>query len=104
MHNNNDFIKARNFLISERNDYEAATEGFSWPKLDEFNWALDYFDSVSQGNHSPALRIINDDGQDDVYSFDQISRRSNQVANFLEDQGVSKGDRILLMLGNEVAL
>ncbi len=33
-----------------------------------------------------------------------MAERSNQVANFLRRQGVKRGDRILLMLGNELAL
>ncbi|SFN24301.1 AMP-binding protein [Marinobacter pelagius] len=104
MNKNNTFLEARNFLISQRINYEDAVDQFKWPQLSEFNWALDYFDYIASGNHNPALHIINDEGDDDVYSFDQISRRSNQVANFLEAQGVCKGDRVLLMLGNEVAL
>ncbi|MCG7201500.1 AMP-binding protein [Marinobacter pelagius] len=104
MNKNNTFLEARNFLISQRINYENAVDQFKWPQFGEFNWALDYFDYIASGNHNPALHIINDEGDDDVYSFDQISRRSNQVANFLEAHGVSKGDRVLLMLGNEVAL
>src|SRR5438034_4452518 len=33
-----------------------------------------------------------------------MSARSNQVANFLGECGVGRGDCILLMLGNEIAL
>jgi Acyl-coenzyme A synthetases/AMP-(fatty) acid ligases len=33
-----------------------------------------------------------------------MSERSSQVANHLRALGVQRGDRILLMLGNEVAL
>ena len=33
-----------------------------------------------------------------------MSARSNQVANWLRAQGVERGDRVLVMLSNEVAL
>ena len=33
-----------------------------------------------------------------------MSLRSSQVANFLRDRGIRRGDCVLLMLGNEVAL
>ena len=33
-----------------------------------------------------------------------MSSRSNQVANRLRGQGVKRGDRVLVMLSNEVAL
>ena len=38
------FLQARDFLIDKREDYAAAYAGFRWPRLSEFNWALDYFD------------------------------------------------------------
>ncbi len=38
------FLAAREFLLSNREDYETTYRGFRWPKLDRFNWALDYFD------------------------------------------------------------
>ncbi len=47
------FIQARDFLIAHREDYEAAYQGFAWPRLDWFNWALDYFDAHARDNHRP---------------------------------------------------
>ena len=37
-------------------------------------------------------------------SFAALARRSNQVANFLASRGVGPGDRVLVMLNNEIAL
>ena len=37
-------------------------------------------------------------------SFETLSRRSNQVANFLRAQGLKRGDHLLLLLGNVVPL
>ncbi len=95
---------ARDFLFTHRTDYDAACAGFRWPKLDQFNWALDHFDDLARNNHSPALWIVGDDGSEQKLSFAQMSARSNQVANHLEALGVQRGDRVLLMLGNEVPL
>jgi len=39
------FLAARDTLLQYREDYETAYREFRWPKLDKFNWALDYFDS-----------------------------------------------------------
>ncbi|MFY7949418.1 MAG: AMP-binding protein, partial [Gemmatimonas sp.] len=50
------------------------------------------------------LWIVGDDGHEDVLSFAALSERSNRVANWLESLGARRGDRLLLMLGNEVAL
>ena len=99
-----EFIKARDFLWSNRSDYETAYREFRWPKLDQFNWALDYFDPMAQGNDKPALWIVEEDGSEERLSFRQLSERSNQVANFLRELGVKRGDCIMLMMGNDVPL
>ncbi|MGE5468632.1 MAG: AMP-binding protein [Ignavibacteria bacterium] len=98
------FLEARNFLLAHRTDYAAAYRGFRWPELTEFNWALDYFDAMARGNDKPALWVVNEDGSEQKLSFAQMSARSNQAANFLRSLGVARGDRILMMLGNEVPL
>ena len=98
------FVEARDFLLRHRDDYATAYRDFVWPKLDRFNWALDYFDVMARGNAAPALHIVSEDGSETKRSFEAMSRRSSQVANFLRTLGVRRGDRILLMLGNELAL
>jgi acetyl-CoA synthetase len=95
------FVEARDFLLAHRTDYETAYRDFRWPQLTEFNWALDYFDVMAAGNDRPALWVVNEDGSEQKMSFADMSRRSNQVANWLRQQGVKRGDRILMMLGNE---
>ena len=100
----NEFLAARDFLLQHRSDYATAYAGFKWPKLKEFNWALDYFDSMAKGNDNPALWIIEEDGSEAKLSFAEMSARSNRVANWLRKQGVKRGERILIMLGNEVPL
>jgi acetyl-CoA synthetase len=99
------FNKARDFLLTHRADYATAYAGFSWPKLEKFNWALDWFDGVlARGAlaSSPALRITGA-GEAELSFFD-LSERSNRVANGLRRMGVARGDRILVMLGNVTAL
>ncbi len=98
------FLKARDFLRENRSDYETAYREFRWPALDRFNWALDYFDSMARGNDKPALLIVEEDGSRQELSFRQLSERSNQVANYLRQLGVRRGDCILLMMGNEAPL
>ncbi len=98
------FLQARDFLLQHRSDYETAYRGFAWPQLDEFNWALDHFDPMARGNAAPALVLVGEDGSDVRCSFDQMARRSDQVANHLRHLGVRRGDRVLIMLGNELPL
>ena len=98
------FRAARDLLLAHRDDYEAARRAFAWPALDAFNWALDWFDVVAAGNDRPALRIVEEDGADRALSFAELSERSNRVANWLRGHGVARGDRVILMLGNQVEL
>ena len=48
----------------------------------------------------PALWIVEEDGSELKLSFEELSRRSSQVANFLRRQGVRRGDRVIVMLPN----
>jgi acetyl-CoA synthetase len=98
------FHAARDLLFAHRENYETAVAQFQWPRLTHFNWALDHFDGIAAGNHAPALHIVEEDGSQCVRSFAEMSARSNQVANYLRGLGVRRGDRLLLVLGNEVAL
>ena len=98
------FTRARDFLLAHRTDYDTAYRDFRWPQLTEFNWALDHFDPLARGNDATALHIVEEDGRETRRSFAELSARSDQVANWLRAQGVKRGDRVLLMLGNELAL
>ena len=98
------FLYARDFLLAHREDYETAYRDFRWPRLDTFNWALDYFDPFAHANAKTALWIVGDNGPELKLSFAEMSRRSNQVANFLREQGVRRGDRIVVQLPNHVAM
>jgi acetyl-CoA synthetase len=103
------FQEARAFLLANRTDYEAAVKDFRWPDPVPFNWALDWFDAElatnAESKDRPALWIV-DAAQDKKtkLSFAALSKRSNQVANFLRAQGLNRGDHLLLLLGNVVPL
>ena len=98
------FVAARDFLLRHRDDYATAYRDFRWPKLDRFNWALDYFDIMARGNAAPALWLVDEGVGETKLSFAELSERSNRVANALRGLGVRRGDRILVMLGNVVPL
>ncbi|MFE2475679.1 AMP-binding protein [Streptomyces sp. NPDC059389] len=96
-----EFLAARDFLLERRGDYEAAHAGFTWPRPERFNWALDWFDHIAEGNGADALRIVEEDGTSRSVSFGELSLRSASAANWLREQGVAAGDRLLVMLGNQ---
>jgi acetyl-CoA synthetase len=103
------FQEARAFLLKHRSDYDAAVKGFRWPDPVPFNWALDWFDAelarVADSKDRPALWIVDAGSEKETkLSFATLSRRSNEVANFLRAQGLKRGDHLLLLLGNVVPL
>jgi acetyl-CoA synthetase len=95
------FRAARDFLLRHREDYPTAYDGFRWPAPAHFNWALDWFDVIAEGNDRPALWIVEEDGAETRISFREMAERTDRVANWLRTQGVRAGDRVLLMLGNQ---
>ncbi|MCP9625080.1 AMP-binding protein [Nocardia otitidiscaviarum] len=96
---------ARDQLVAAATDYDAAVREFAWPRLTgTFNWATDWFDVIARGNDRPALWIVEEDGREQRVTFDEMANRSDQVATWLSALGVGKGDRVLLMLGNQVEL
>jgi acetyl-CoA synthetase len=99
-----EFTAARDFLLSHRGDYETAYGEFQWPRPETFNWALDWFDSIAARQDRPALWIIEEDDSETRLSFAELTARSNALAAWLREQGVRRGDRTLLMLGNRAAL
>ncbi|MFE2023728.1 AMP-binding protein [Streptomyces hygroscopicus] len=100
-----DFRVARDFLLGHREDYAAAYEGFRWPRPERFNWALDWFDGIAgRSGDRTALHIVEEDASEIRLSFEELRRRSNRAANWLRDRGVRAGDRIVVMLGNQVEL
>ncbi|UIX29240.1 AMP-binding protein [Streptomyces sp. GQFP] len=94
------FLSAREVLLRHRADYDAACREFRWPELSTFNWALDYFDRIAEGNDARALWVIDEDGTEHTRTYAEMSRRSHQIANYLASLGLERGDRMLVMLGN----
>lgn len=99
-----DFRRARDFLLEHRTDYATAYAGFEWPRPDHFNWALDWFDVIAEGNDRTALHIVEEDGTETKLSFAELAERSDRVAGHLRARGVEPEDRILVMLGNQAEL
>ncbi|MDT5107028.1 MAG: acetyl-CoA synthetase [Mycobacterium sp.] len=102
------YRSARDQLVALINDYDKAVDEFAWPQLTgAFNWATDWFDVIARDPNSAdrlALWIVEQDGTEQKVTFAQMADRSDSVAAWLEQLGVVKGDRVILMLGNQVEL
>jgi acetyl-CoA synthetase len=100
------FRAARDFLLQHRTDYDTAYTRFEWPRPEQFNFAIDWFDGVLAAEHPDraALRLIEADGTDASYTFAELSARSDQLAGWLRGEGVARGMHVLVLLGNQVEL
>ncbi|MFJ8046269.1 AMP-binding protein [Kitasatospora sp. NPDC096147] len=98
------FRAARDVLLDNAHDLDAAREQFHWPHLPQFNWALDWFDVIAAEHPGQtALRLLGDGPAREV-SYGELARRSDQVATWLRSLGVRRGDRLLLALHNRLPL
>ncbi len=106
MTTNTDIYRAaRNQLVDLIGDYDTAFASWSFPRLTgDFNWATDWFDVIARGNDNVALWIVEEDGSEKKITFAEMATRSDRVARWLERLGVGKGDRVIIMLGNQVEL
>lgn len=101
------FRNARDLLLSSRTDYDRAVADYSAPRPADFNWGLDWFDRVAADSSTGArvaLKLVEADGTSHSVTYAEMSARSSQVASWLSSLGAVKGDRLLLMMDNQVEL
>ncbi|MEU4194313.1 AMP-binding protein [Kribbella sp. NPDC026611] len=100
-----EFRAARDFLVAHRDDYETAYREFGWPGFERFNWARDWFDALAvEQPEVAALTIVEEDGDVTSRTYAEMAERSRQVAGWLTEAGLAPGDRVLIVLGNQVEL
>ncbi len=79
-------------------DYATAHEDFRWDIPDTFNFATDVVDHWARDPDKLALIWCNETGDERRLTYADISRQSQQFANLLASQGVTKGDTVIVML------
>ncbi len=79
-------------------DYEKTHSSFGWDLPVSFNFGGDVVDVWARDPDRLALIWCNDRGDEERYSFADISILSNKLANVLKASGLVKGDRILVVL------
>ena len=73
---------------TEMVDYESAQREFSWDVPPTFNFGADVVDRWAADPERLALVWCNDEGKERRFTFEEIRRLSNRVANLLRNQGV----------------
>ena len=66
---------------------------------DNFNFAYDVIDEIAKETPDKVAIIWTDDsGETKTFTYRDISRHSNMIANFLTDRGIKRGDTVLLFM------
>lgn len=80
-------------------DENGQITSFSLHYPENFNFGYDVVDEIAaQEPDRRALVWCDDEGNERILTFSEISRLSSQTAHYLVKQGVRKGDRVMLML------
>ena len=80
-------------------NYEDFFNNFKLNIPDNFNFAYDVVDEYARLEPSKRALVWCDDlGEERIFSFAEIQKESNQVANFFLSHGISKGDTVLVIL------
>jgi len=79
-------------------DYVTTKDAFEWRLPDTFNFGGEVVDYWAEDKDRLALIWLNDKGEEKRFTFDDVKKRSNQLANLLTERGIGKGDRVIVML------
>ena len=85
------------YLTLDGESYEAAREGFEWDLPSDYNIARDFLRKHEETDR-PALYQAYPDGRREAYTFDDLDRLSDRLANGLAARGVGRGDRVAVVL------
>lgn len=79
--------------------YEDFAKNFKTLVPENFNFGFDVVDELAKEKpEKRALLWTNDADEEKIFTFSDISRLSNQAANFFKNAGIKKGDKVMLIL------
>ncbi|MGD0153921.1 MAG: AMP-binding protein [Thermacetogeniaceae bacterium] len=83
----------------EFQSYEDFKENYQVNVPENFHYAFDVVDAIaSEAPEKTAMVWCNEAGDSAAFTFRQIQQYSNQAANFFKAVGITKGDRVMLIL------
>jgi acetyl-CoA synthetase len=82
------------FYRDKWDDYQSLNKQFEWEIPSTFNIADYVCDRWASDGDRIALLVDEDNGEQSVYTFSDVKRITNQLANYLTQEGVSQGDKI----------
>ena len=85
-------------MLKSGETYEEVYGSFSWEIPEFYNMGVDICDKWAHQRYRLALIYENEKGQLEQYTFWDLKRLSNRLANGLKAHGLSQGDRMGIML------
>ena len=86
-------------FLTEKVDANGRLTGVDFHAPDNFNFGFDVVDCY--GTEEPERRAmiwVSSEGEERIFTFGDMMRKSAQTANYLKALGITKGDRVLLVL------
>ncbi len=85
-------------MLTRGRDYQGTRDRFRWQIPDRFNIGLDTVDRHADGSGRLALTMVDADGTATQYSFDDIKRCSDALANVFAAHTDRPGERVGILL------
>jgi acetyl-CoA synthetase/medium-chain acyl-CoA synthetase len=79
-------------------DYRQSRRDFTWKVTEDYNFAIDTIGKWARDPEKLAMLWVGQDGSEERYTFTHFDEESSRVAHAFEKLGITKGDRVLLML------
>ncbi len=88
----------KDFIIANT-DENGTLKEISFKNEDNFNFAFDVVDKIADKEpEKTALLHIGKDKKETKITFKDLKRASNQTANYFKSLGITKGDKVMLIL------
>ena len=87
----------RDFLFAHGADYDRAVAGFSWPQVDSFNFALEWFDVVAADRPDrPAVQIVSADLTMRTWTYGDLSAIAGLLSPLATSLRISRSRSVSL--------
>ena len=81
--------------------YEDFYENFELRYNEDYNFGFDVVDKYAEIDpEKVALIWVNEEGEEHIFTFEDMKKYSNKVANLFKRLGINKGDKVMLTLKN----
>ena len=88
-------------MLEPGTTYEEVYNNFSWSIPEQYNIADDVCDRWADDTSRIALVYEDADKKVHTYTYADVRRYANQLANTLGNYGLTRGDRVTLLLAQD---